>query len=572
MTEFPATQPAVQIVGPDQVVVNPALPVPRVGPHEILLRMEACGICFSDTKLAHAWTAHPRKSPVVAVVVDPNGASHRAFDPTLSEADLLAEVEAIASYRGGEAPVVPGHEPVARIVAIGSAVERHAVGERVLVQTDYRHLPTAASNAAFGYTFDGGLEQYALVDERVVVSPEGERFLIPVSDGPTASAVALVEPWACVEAAYAWGERQVVRADGRLLVVVDSGRRALGLEGPVEAGQPASITIVGDPGELDLSEVWTGVANSAALDGLDGLYDDIVYFGSSADTIEQLGGRLEKNGLLNVVLGGQPVSRPVAVDAGRVHYDLIRFVGTAGDSAADGYSRIPECCELRPGDKVAIIGAAGPMGLMHAMRTAVAGVPGVSMDAVDVDDARLAHLAQTVAPFAERHGVPASFRNSSAEPLAPGYSYVSLMVPAPALLAQAVDLAGPGGIVNAFAGFAVGTKAPIDFNAVAERGVYLVGTSGSRIQDMKTMLAKVEGGTLDTNVSLDAVCGIAGVPDAIAAVRERTSGGKIMVYPALADLPMIRLADLPDKLPEVAARMDGGRWTKAAEKALLALA
>lgn len=53
---------------------------------------------------------------------------------------------------------------------------------------------------------------------------------------------------------------------------------------------------------------------------------------------------------------------------------------------------------------------------------------------------------------------------------------------------------------------------------------------------------------------------------------ERTSGGKIMVYPRLHDLGLVRLVDLPRVLPEVAALMDGGRWTAAAEKALLASA
>ena len=42
------------------------------------------------------------------------------------------------------------------------------------------------------------------MDERVIIEPgTGERFLIPVDEAPSASAVALLEPWACVERAYA---------------------------------------------------------------------------------------------------------------------------------------------------------------------------------------------------------------------------------------------------------------------------------------------------------------------------------------------------------------------------------
>ncbi len=539
--EFPATQHAIQFVGADQVVHNEAKPMYELGPRQVLLKSEACGICFSDTKLLHAFTSHPRKSEVLSGL----GAE---------------ELATIPSYRPGPAPIVPGHEPVGRIVAVGSDVRHHRVGERVLVQTDYRHLPTASSNAAFGYNFEGALQEYVVLDERVIMDPDtGERFLIPVSDGPSASAVALIEPWACVEAAYAWGERTTLKAGGRLLVVAGA---VDGVAELVAQSAPASITVVG-------GVVVPGATAVAAVADLEGTFDDIIYAGTDADTAEALGRHLGFGGVLDVVLAGGAFDRPVKIDVGRVHYDLIRYTGTAGANAAEGYARIPARCELREGERIAIVGAAGPMGLMHTVRTAVSGVPGITMDAVDVDDARLAHLAAVVAPVAEANGVPATFRNSRTEPLEAGYTYVAAMVPAPFLIAQAVDISAEGAIVNAFAGFAIGTMAELDLTAIATKGIYLVGTSGSRIQDMKTMLAKVEDGSLDTNVSLWAVTGMAGVAEAIESVNNRTSGGKIMVYPMLPDLGLTTLADLPGVLPDVAAAMDGPRWTKAAEAALL---
>jgi threonine dehydrogenase-like Zn-dependent dehydrogenase len=540
--EFPATQHAIQFVGADQVVHNPAKAMYPLGPRQLLLKSEACGICFSDTKLLHAFTNHPRKSEVLSGLTP----------------EELAE---IPSYKPGAEPGVPGHEPVGRIVAVGSDVRHHKVGERVLVQTDYRHLPTASSNAAFGYNFEGALQEYVVLDERVIMDPAtGERFLIPVSDGPSASAVALIEPWACVEAAYAWGERTTLKVGGRLLVVADA---VDGLDDLIAQAAPGSITVVG---AVDV----VGATSVASVSDLEGTFDDIVYVGADADTVEALGSRIGFGGVLDVVLAGGEFDRRVKIDVGRVHYDLIRYTGTAGTNAADGYARIPAQCELREGDRIAIVGAAGPMGLMHTVRTAVSGVPGISMDAVDVDDARLAHLAAVVAPVAEANGVPATFRNSRTAPLEGGYTYIAAMVPAPFLIAQAVDIAGEGAIVNAFAGFAIGTMAELDLTAIATKGIYLVGTSGSRIQDMETMLAKVEDGTLDTNVSLWAITGMAGVADGIDAVTNRTSGGKIMVYPMLPDLGMVRLDELAEKLPTVAAAMADGRWTKAAEAALLA--
>jgi len=540
--DLPTTQHAIQFTGPGRVTHNRAKAVPVPGPTQVLVQVEAVGICFSDTKLLHAFTNHPRKSEVLSGL----------------SAEELAE---IPSYKPGAEPGVPGHEPVGRIVAVGSDVRFHTVGERVLVQTDYRHLPTASSNAAFGYNFEGALQEYVVLDERVIMDPAtGERFLIPVSDGPSASAVALIEPWACVEAAYAWGERTTLKAGGQLLVVADA---VDGLDDLIAEASPGSITVVG-------AVAVAGASRVASVGDLEGTFDDIVYVGADADTVETLGSHIGFGGVLDVVLAGGAFDRLVKIDVGRVHYDLIRYTGTAGTNAADGYARIPAQCELREGDRIAIVGAAGPMGLMHTVRTAVSGVPGISMDAVDVDDARLAHLAAVVAPVAEANGVPATFRNSKTAPLEGGYTYVAAMVPAPFLIAQAVDISTDGAIVNAFAGFAIGTMAELDLTAIATKGIYLVGTSGSRIQDMETMLAKVENGTLDTNVSLWAITGMAGVADGIDAVTNRTSGGKIMVYPMLPDLGMVRLDELAEKLPTVAAAMVGGRWTKAAEVALLA--
>jgi L-sorbose 1-phosphate reductase len=53
------------------------------------------------------------------------------------------------------------------------------------------------------------------------------------------------------------------------------------------------------------------------------------------------------------------------------------------------------------------------------------------------------------------------------------------------------------------------------------------------------------------------------------AVEARTSGGKIVVYPALHETGMVRLADLAAGFPAAAAGLREGRWTRAAEEALL---
>ena len=124
-----------------------------------------------------------------------------------------------------------------------------------------------------------------------------------------------------------------------------------------------------------------------------------------------------------------------------------------------------------------------------------------------------------------------------------------------ALVAEAVDLAGERALVNIFAGFAAGTRAALDLDAVLRKGIYLFGTSGSEIPDMLAVLAKLERGELDTNISVDAICGMEGVGAALAAVEARTTGGKIVVYPALHELGLVRLAELAERLPTVAAAL-----------------
>ncbi len=213
-SDLPATQHAIRFVGPGKLIHDRAKPVLMPGPTQILARIEAVGICFSDTKLFRAFASHPRKSEVLGGI----------------SREELAE---IPSYVPGDLPTVPGHEVVCRIVRIGEEVRRHRVGERCLVQTDYRHLPTAASNAAFGYDFEGGLQEYVLMDERVIIEPgTDERFLIPVGEGPSASSVALLEPWACVEASYSHRERDRLLPAGRLLVVAEPGPPRAGTGAP----------------------------------------------------------------------------------------------------------------------------------------------------------------------------------------------------------------------------------------------------------------------------------------------------------------------------------------------------
>jgi threonine dehydrogenase-like Zn-dependent dehydrogenase len=193
----------------------------------------------------------------------------------------------------------------------------------------------------------------------------------------------------------------------------------------------------------------------------------------------------------------------------------------------------------------------------------------VSVTAVDIDEARLAHLASVAAPMATANGLSFESLDSKEQQPAGGFTRIGCMVPVPPLAAGTVDLAGEGAIIDFFAGFAVGTTAPLDLDRMLAKHIYILGNSGSMISDMKAVLGRLEAGTLDTNISVYAVSGMRGVDDALEAVMARTSGGKIVIYPQLTEMGMVTLADMAAELPAVAAELDEGRWTKAAEAVLL---
>jgi len=550
MTDLPETQYAVQLVGPDELILNKSKQVPKPGRHQLLCRVEAVGLCFSDLKLLKQFSSHVRKSEVISGV----------------DLDILEE---IPSYVPGNAATVPGHEAVVRIEAVGPGVEDFKPGQRFLVQTDYRWVRTATSNGALGYNFEGALAEYVLMDIRIITSPEGDSMLLPVSEELSGSAVALVEPWACVEDAYASTERTSLKTNGQMLVVADAEvpENALG-DLFSSYGKPAQITWVSKyPAPAGLSVPAKKTENIAEL--TDAGYDDVIYFGSVPEVVEALFAKVALKGILNIVLSGGKFGRDVVTMVGRVHYGGIRIIGTTGSNPAESMEIIPGTDEIRPGDKINIIGAGGPMGMMHVIRNICQGVEGVSVFGSDVDDGRLAALTKIAGPLAENNGVEYKTCNPTRQDSPETFDYTALMAPIPALVAAAVQSSAERGLINIFAGIPATVTGEIDLDAYIEKQLYFIGTSGSTLDDMKLMLSKVESGRLDTNLSVAAISGLEGATDGIRAVENRSIAGKIIVYPACRDLGLVTLEELAEKMPDVAECLKHGLWTRQAEKKLL---
>jgi L-sorbose 1-phosphate reductase len=536
---LPETQYAVQLVGPDALRLNTSKPVPTPGPHEILVKVEAVGLCFSDLKLLKQFDKHARKTEIIGGI----------------EPEVL---QGIQSYQPGGLPTVPGHELVCRIVAVGDQVKQHQVGQRCLVQTDYRQLPTAGgSNAAFGYNFEGGLQEYTLLDERVVIAPDGDRFLIPVGEDKSASAVALVEPWACVEASYVTRERNTVKAGGRLLVVVAEGRQAKGVNECFSPdGEPAEVqTLCPAP-----SPTWPTKASTTSSISAPTRRPSTCSMTNCRRRNHQHRARRSEHRPGGV---GRRRARALRHDAlGRDRRATMRPSRT-------GTSRHRR---IRANDRVLVVGAAGPMGQMHVIRNVCLTLSGLSVVGTDLDIPRIDSLRLKAEPMARKNHVALRLVNPQQEPLDGTFTYFALMAPVGALVADAIQRAGEGAIINIFAGIPAPVRQDLDLDAyIAKRG-FLLGTSGSTIEDMRIVLRKVEGGQLDTNASVDAISGMAGATDGIAAVENRTLAGKIIVYPMLHDVGLIPLTELHTRFPTVAEKLDHGKWTRAAEQELLRVA
>jgi threonine dehydrogenase-like Zn-dependent dehydrogenase len=549
-TDLPPRQHAVQLIGKDKLVFNKCKEVFTPGEHQILCRVEAVGLCFSDLKLLKQFSSHVRKGEVISGI----------------DSDILG---GIPGYVPNDAPTVPGHETVMTVAAVGPGVKKFKIGQRYLIQPDYRWLRTAGSNAAFGYNFEGALQEYVLMDERIITSPQGESMLIPVSEKLSASAAALVEPWTCVEDAYAAAERRKLKPDGRMLVVTDIDITANSFANLFyNYGRPAQITWLSKfPAPLSLNITETSDKKISQLP--DAAYDDVIYFGSEPKTAEALFAKVATNGLFNIVLCGGRLRKDIVTMVGRIHYSGIRIVGTTDSNPAESMKNIPATAEIRPGDKINVIGAGGPLGTMHVIRNIYQGVKGVSVFAAELDESRLTILSEIVTPLAEKNNIAYKPYNPAKTKIADAFDYTVLMVPVPELLADSVKSAAAHGIINIFAGLPATVIAKINLDAYIEKQLYFVGTSGSIIKDMKRTLAKAESGRLDTNISVGAVCGLDGAIDGLQAIEKRSIAGKIIVYPACKGLALTPLAKLKEKMPHVAEHFNNGLWTKQAEIKLL---
>jgi len=561
--DIPQSMPAWQVfgagfenLGKDGKPVE--IPVYEVGPDQILARIDAAGLCFSDIKILKLGREHPR----------------------LFNRDLAND------------PIVMGHEAAITVVKVGEKQQgKYKVGDRFVVQAEAYYK---GKNLAFGYMLPGALQPYTIIGPELLEGDDG-CYLIPIKDETGYSEAALAEPWACVVCAYRVQPRTNIKHGGKVWVI-----GAEGAEGRMYSlGHLASGNSI--PSKVYLTDVPAGMARElkqlcqqggvaveetatfSALDMDAFLPDgatDVFLLGTPApEVVEKVDAKLAKGGIVNLITQSG-ISRAVSVDVGRVHYDGTFYQGTSTSDVSASY-RSTRGPALKVGGKTWMLGGAGPMGQMHVQLAIERNDAPSVIVASDIDPERLATLPERFGAAAKAKGIeliclnPAELGNEGFDEalrdIAPeGFDDVVVLVPVPALVSQGSQYLGQDGWLNIFAGVARGTMAQLDVSDVALRRVRYTGTSGSSIDDLRKTLSMTEGGELSPNRSVAAIGGICAAHEGLEGVRDAKFTGKVVIYPQFADLPLTAIEDLAQALPEVAEKLSPeGAWTKEAEQALL---
>lgn len=534
--------------------------VPTCGPDELLVRCDATGLCFSDIKIINQGGEHVR-----------------------IKRDLTKE------------PVIMGHESVVTVVRVGANLQgKFAVGQRYVVQAD---IYVNGQTRAYGYALPGALTQYETMGQEVLNGDDG-CYLIPIKDETGYAQAALTEPWACVVHSYVLEYRQGVKAGGACLMIGGDGADALTLGATFANAVPARIVAAKLPATLleavkaTGAEVIEHVCNGQC-GGIDMLseqhtggagFDDIIVCGKiNDDCLEKLAAKLTRAGVLNIVCN-QPTGRKLGIDVGRVHYDDWHYVGATGTDISAAYTNHRQRTELKPNGTAWLLGAGGPMGQMHVQRACEMPNGPKLIVASDIDPARLQELRERFIPAAEAHDrtlivlnpkdfTPEAFEDKLRELSGGrGFDDVVALVPVPVLVQQAAAHTAQDGLLNIFAGVARGTQCTLALDDIYLRNVRWVGSSGSKITDMRETLRMAESGELLTANAVAAIGGLNAVYDGLGLVKGQAVPGKIVIYQQIEDMPIIRLHELQDVMPSVAAKLrDGKYWTREAEEELLRL-
>ncbi len=416
------------------------VPMPSYGPDELLVRHDACGLCFSDIKVIRLGPDHPR------------------------------------IYRDMQSdPVTLGHEVSITIAGVGETCRistRSATGSSSRPTFSWMAwvMPTATRSRV-------ALSEYGVIDQRILNGDDGN-YLIPVQPQTGYAESALTEPWACVIAAYQLQYRTGLKPAGTTWIVGSPDPES---QTPDQYTISAGFDEDAHPARLLLTDVPAVFAawlrERAAALGVEVIeapdlanppvtpVDDIVLLGADAEVVETVSPHLADLGIVALV-AEKPLSRKVAVDVGRVHYNRWVYVGAPGPDIAQAYSKVRRSAPRSSR-------GAGPGSSARAGRWAacMSSEPSNAHDGpgtivcTDVSDLRLDDLCTSFAAEAEGKGIEwiclnplnkEDYEAGMARFKDGGFDDIIVLAPVPPVIADAATYLAPGGVMNVFAGVARG--------------------------------------------------------------------------------------------------------------------
>jgi threonine dehydrogenase-like Zn-dependent dehydrogenase len=245
-----------------------------------------------------------------------------------------------------------------------------------------------------------------------------------------------------------------------------------------------------------------------------------------------------------------------------------------------------ERADLKPSDRVVwILGGGGPMGQMHLIRTITLKRRGKlrALEVIlvtDVSEERLAAVERRYGAQARDAGARlvlldprgADFDRRMRELAPAGVDYIVACAQIAAVVNDSRKHLRRYGVLNLFAGLKRG-EGPINLGDIHYDQHTVTGNSGSRVEDMEKVLRQTERGEMDTNASAGAVVGMKACAEGVKAVAEGRITNKTILYPQLPELPLVPIEELPNLVrfsPEVEKEVRAGRWSKRAEREMLA--
>lgn len=295
-----STMKACVFRGPERLEVTD-LPLPPVGPGDVLMRTGATAICASDVRVFKG----EKKSRI---------------------------------------DVIQGHETAGTIVQVGEKVESLKVGDRVtvypVVACGRCHFCTMGrqsrcqSRLTIGYEVDGGLADYVLIPEQVVNM--GQVLTLP--PGMPFEIAAMTEPFACAlnsveTCGIRAGSTVAILGAGPMGIINLMTSKAVGA-GRVIVSEPDSwrrrtagelgADVVIDPQSQDVqAEVLKATGGMGA--------DAVIITVGLPKLIEVSLTLVRKLGFVNI-FGGSPPNAEVRLDPNVIHYNEIFLTGTQNAS------------------------------------------------------------------------------------------------------------------------------------------------------------------------------------------------------------------------------------------------